>query len=339
MPCPSTLMTMIVVRTTRHHLLTWRARSDDAQPRHAARLSSAERYEHNLDLTGTPTQNVCISIARTIHRYSFAQRFSQILSEMRLLQYNSDGEFSLTKDFVSGKIPEYAILSHTWGADTEEVTYKDLIDGTGKNKVGYKKIRFCGEQARRDGLHNFWVDTCCINKSSDSELSEAINSMFRWYRDAAKCYVYLPDVSSPTIDIGDKSNQLPWESAFRTSRWFTRGWTLQELIAPISVEFFSKNREFLGDKKSLERHICEITRIPSNALRGGPLAEFSVTERMLWAETRQTTREEDMAYSLLGIFNVYMPLIYGEGRANAVGRLRDAIDRKEKGILFSFDRE
>ena len=129
---------------------------------------------------------------------------------MRLLEYNSDGEFSLTKDFVCGEIPEYAILSHTWGADTEEVTYRDVIDGTGKNKVGYGKIRFCGEQARRDGLHSFWVDTCCINKSSDRELSEAINSMFRWYRKAAKCYVYLTDVL--TNDQIDLSSQ-PWGAA------------------------------------------------------------------------------------------------------------------------------
>ena len=123
--------------------------------------------------------------------------------------------------------------------------------------------------------------------------------------------------------------------AFRTSRWFTRGWTLQELIAPTSVEFFSENWELLGDRKSLERHICEITGIPSQALRGSPLAEFSTTERMSWAETRQTTREEDIAYSLLGMFDVYMPLIYGEGRANAVGRLQEAIDRKKKGTIYS----
>ena len=98
---------------------------------------------------------------------------------MRLLKYNNDGEFSLTEDFVGIEIPEYAILSHTWGADTEEVIYKDLIDGTRKNKVRYEKIWFCGEQARRDSLHNFWVDTCCIDKSNNNELAEAINSMFR----------------------------------------------------------------------------------------------------------------------------------------------------------------
>src|SRR6266536_893292 len=115
---------------------------------------------------------------------------------MRLLEYNNNGELSLTKDFVSSEIPEYAILSHTWGADTEEVTYRDVIDGTRKNKVGYKKIWFYREQARCDSLRNFWVDTCCINKSSNRELSEAINSMFRWYRKASKCYVYLADVST-----------------------------------------------------------------------------------------------------------------------------------------------
>jgi hypothetical protein len=251
---------------------------------------------------------------------------------MRLLVYNNDGDFGLTQFFDD--IPPYAILSHTWGPQEQEVTFGDMIDGKGTSKTGFDKIRFCGEQARRDGLQHFWVDTCCIDKTSSAELAEAINSMFRWYRDAAKCYVFLTDVDSE-----DQFHPLPWESAFRASRWFTRGWTLQELIAPTSVEFFSKDRDRLGDKKSLERLICEITGIPSKALRGSPLADFSATERMSWAGTRQTTREEDMAYSLLGIFDVSMPLIYGERRANAVGRLREAIDRKKKGILFLFDWE
>jgi hypothetical protein len=253
---------------------------------------------------------------------------------MRLLVYNSKCEFSLTQFFDD--IPPYAILSHTWGP--QEVTFGDMRDGNGTSKTGFDKIRFCGEQARRDGLQYFWVDTCCIDKTSSAELAEAINSMFRWYRNAAKCYVFLSDVPRLTVDGEDQSHQLSWEPTFRESRWFRRGWTLQELIAPASVEFFSKDRERLGDKKSLERLICEITGIPSKALRGSPLADFSVTERMLWAETRQTTREEDMAYSLLGIFEVYMPLIYSEGRANAVGRLQEAIDRKEKGMLFSLSR-
>jgi Heterokaryon incompatibility protein (HET) len=113
---------------------------------------------------------------------------------MRLLERKSNGEFSLTKDFI-GNIPAYAILSHTWGNDDQEVTFKDMNEGSGKSKAGYQKIRFCGEQAAHDGFRYFWVDTCCIDKSNNAELSEALNSMYRWYRDAAKCYVYLADVS------------------------------------------------------------------------------------------------------------------------------------------------
>ncbi|KAN0072346.1 hypothetical protein V8E54_009275 [Elaphomyces granulatus] len=249
---------------------------------------------------------------------------------MRLLRHDNTGEFSLTEDILdSDIIPRYAILSHTWGA--QEISFKDMIDGVDKTKPGYDKIRFCGEQAKRDGLQHFWVDTCCIDKSSSTELHEAINSMFRWYRDAAKCYVYLTDVSRPTLDADGKSSQLPWESTFRKSRWFTRGWTLQELVAPVSVEFFSKEGVQLGNKESLERHIHDVTGIPVKALRGSSLSDFSVPERMSWAEKRETTRKEDKAYSLLGIFNIYMPLIYGEGRENAFKRLREEIDKSSKG--------
>jgi hypothetical protein len=238
---------------------------------------------------------------------------------MRLLEVDSYGEFSLTKDFIGVEIPEYAILSHTWGSDEEEVTYRDMIDGTGKNKVGYEKIRFCGKRARRDGLYNFWVDTCCINKSSDSELTEAINSMFRWYRKAAKCYVYLADVS--TNDQIDTSLQH-WEAAFENSRWFTRGWTLQELIAPPLVEFFCSNGNRLGNKKLLEWQLYKITGIPVSALQGNPLSNFSFDERISWAKIRKTKREEDKAYCLLGIFDISMPIIYGEGKKNAFRRLK-----------------
>jgi hypothetical protein len=244
---------------------------------------------------------------------------------MRLLHYNNNGDFSLT-EFFESDVPKYAILSHRWGA--EEVTFKNLVDGTGKSKAGYSKIQLCGEQAKRNGLQYFWVDTCCIDKSNAVELQEAINSMFRWYRHAIKCYVYLPDVSRR--NSADGSNE-PWESTFRKSEWFTRGWTLQELIAPASVDFFSKEGELLGNKVSLERHICEITGIPANALRGSPLSDFSVTERMLWAASRETYRQEDKAYSLLGIFDVNMPLIYSEGKDKALQRLREEIDKASKG--------
>ncbi|KAK4248387.1 beta transducin-like protein HET-E2C*4 [Corynascus novoguineensis] len=245
---------------------------------------------------------------------------------MRLLEYNGTGEICLTRFFVTD-VPQYAILSHTWGSEEEEVSLQDLIDGRGKDKVGYKKIQFCGDQARRDGLRFFWVDTCCINKSDSAELQEAINSMFRWYQDTAKCYAYLADVSAPSLNADDNSDR---ELAFRSSRWFTRGWTLQELIAPASVEFFSKEEVRLGDRESLEEHIHDITGIPLMVLRGSPLSHLSVSERMGWIEKRSTTRKEDKAYSLLGIFGIHMPLIYGEGENNAFRRLREEINKASR---------
>jgi hypothetical protein len=136
---------------------------------------------------------------------------------MRLLESDGHGDYRLTRDYID-KIPPYAILSHTWGIDTDEVTFQDLVEKTGWWKPGYDKIQFCGKQAKSDGLQYFWVDTCCIDKSNNVELSEAINSMFRWYREAAKCYVYLPDVSAPASQIYDASNQQSWESCFRKSR-------------------------------------------------------------------------------------------------------------------------
>ena len=243
---------------------------------------------------------------------------------MRLLQYNNDSDLSLT-EFFGSEIPKYAILSHRWGA--EEVTFKDLIDGTSKSKAGYGKIQFCGEQAERNGLQYFWVDTCCIDKSNAVELQEAINSMFRWYQNADQCYVYLSDVSTKKRKASDSSTEYTWEPTFRTSKWFTRGWTLQELIAPTSVEFFSKDQELLGDKRRLERQIHEITGIPLSALRGTPLSHFNIEDRLIWAGTRQTTREEDRAYSMLGICDIYMPLIYGEGEKNAFRRLRKELGK------------
>ena len=249
---------------------------------------------------------------------------------MRLLKCGPDGGCSLTRDLVGDNIPRYAILSHTWGDDVEEVTFKDLAENTGKNKAGYNKIRFCAEQARRDCLRYFWVDTCCIDKSNSNELSEAINSMFGWYRNAARCYVYLPDISLTYSEQDSEQPELLWEPAFRANRWFTRGWTLQELLAPASVEFFIRDGLRIGDKRSLEQQIHEITGIAISALRGNTLSDFKVDERLKWAETRQTTRSEDWAYCLLGIFGVFIPLIYGEGRVNAIRRLRKEIDETFK---------
>ncbi|CAN9459370.1 unnamed protein product [Alternaria sp. RS040] len=245
---------------------------------------------------------------------------------MRLLQRKHGGRYSLT-EFVGDAIPPYAILSHTWGPDQEEVTFADLEQDAGTTKAGYRKLQFCADQAAKDGLRYFWVDTCCIDKSSSAELSEAINSMFAWYRDAARCYVYLSDVSTSSL-VSSTPAQQQWNRAFRHSRWFTRGWTLQELVAPVSVEFFSAENEPLGNKYSLVQELHGITGISVEALQGSrPLDQLTVNERMSWVGQRKTKREEDAAYSLLGIFDVHMPLIYGEGRRKAFARLQREIDR------------
>lgn len=249
---------------------------------------------------------------------------------MRLLtRLPGDDGFKLTT-FDDNSAPPYAILSHTWTAG-QEITYKELLAGTGINKSGYAKLRFCGDRARADGLQYFWVDTCCIDKATSIELSTAINSMFRWYRRATKCYVYLSDVSVPNEVTDAEALRISWEQAFRRSWWFTRGWTLQELLAPASVEFFSHEGKRLGSRISLEQEINEITGIPSRALRGQKLNEFSVEERMRWAAGRTTTVMEDKIYCLLGIFGVFLPLIYGEGEDYATMRLKEEIQKRQQG--------
>ncbi|EXJ92512.1 hypothetical protein A1O3_01064 [Capronia epimyces CBS 606.96] len=240
---------------------------------------------------------------------------------MRLLQSDSHGRLSLTRNLIED-IPSYSILSHTWGTDDDEVTLADLENGSGKSKKGYNKLRFIEQQSKKDGLQYFWVDTCCIDKANHTELAEAIVSMFQWYKRAVRCYVYLSDVSSRKRD--SEQNGRVWESAFRKSKWFTRGWTLQELIAPRQVEFYSRDGDLLGDKTSLEREIHEITRIPVAALRGSPLSDFSPDEKMRWSENRYTKRIEDKAYCRLGIFDVSMSPIYGE-EEKAMVRLKDEI--------------
>ncbi|SMQ53070.1 unnamed protein product [Zymoseptoria tritici ST99CH_3D7] len=233
---------------------------------------------------------------------------------MRLLRLNDDGSCSL-HEFPSGSNVRYAVLSHTWLPDKDdEVKFAD-INGQREDLErikGYAKIRFCGAQAARDGLEYFWVDTCCIDKTNTVELQTAINSMFRWYQNATKCYVYLSDVSAPSDNTGRPAKVSLWAQQFRQSRWFTRGWTLQELLAPLVVEFFDVEGVRLGDKTSLEQLIHEITGIEPGALRNEPLEKFSIATRRSWAENRECTFPEDKAYCLLGIFSVFMPYIYGE---------------------------
>lgn len=253
---------------------------------------------------------------------------------MRLLEIGNNDEVSLTKDLISDDdvIPPYAILSHTW--EDQEVTFDDLTDGTGKDKAGYDKIKFCAERAAQEGLSHCWVDTCCINKANPVELQDAINSMFRWYRDASECYVFLSDVSIAKRKADCESDSYTWEPAFRNSRWFTRGWTLQELLAPATVKFFSKERRYLGDRYELRQWIHEITNLPIPVLTGSKLLrDFGVEERLSWSYTRTTTRKEDKVYSLLGIFDIFMPLIYGEGQNSALRRLRKEIQEHRYSTL------
>ena len=235
---------------------------------------------------------------------------------MRLLKREGPGDFRLTPKLSDRNIPPYAILSHTWGCD--EVTFEDLEQGIAGSRIGYQKIIFCGEQAARDKLEYFWVDTCCIKKSSDAELSFSLNSMFRWYQMATKCYVYLSDVSAH-IEIGQP------EAAFRKSRWFTRGWTLQELLAPKSVEFFSKEGILLGNKVSLKEYILDITGIPVQAFLGD-LRMYSYKKRISWVNGRETEEEEDIVYCLLGVCDISMPIVYGEGEEKALRRLQHEIE-------------
>ena len=250
---------------------------------------------------------------------------------MRLLEVLPSGDFRLTEDLFDDVLPPYAILSHTWGHASQEVTYEEMVKGEGRDKTGYNKIRFCGEQTANEGLRHFWIDSCCIKKSNDAELSESLRSMYRWYQRSVKCYVYLSDVSEKKRKSMDLDMDNTWELSFRKSRWFTRGWTLPELLAPRLVEFFSQERRRLGDKQSLERQIYEITGIPVAALRGSALSQFTIDQKFEWAKARQTTRVEDWAYSLLGIFEISMPVMYGEGRTESIRRLRKEIASASDG--------
>jgi hypothetical protein len=222
------------------------------------------------------------------------------------------------EEFTENVVPSYAILSHTWG-DTE-VTFQDidLLKNYETSGLRARKIRYCCKQARGDGLSHAWVDTCCIDKSSSAELSEAINSMFRWYRESQICYVYLSD-----LDLTVKDAAFATELA--KCRWFTRGWTLQELLAPRQIKFFNRSWAFVGSKKDLSRLISRITRIDPIFIQSNPsLSSASIARRMSWASQRQTTRVEDLAYCLLGIFEINMPLLYGEGSRSFL-RLQETI--------------
>nr|RBQ96575.1 hypothetical protein FVER53263_12554 [Fusarium verticillioides] len=211
-----------------------------------------------------------------------------------------------------GERPKYAILSHTWESQ-QEVTYQDSNLESSKSKTGYQKILKTCELAISDGFEYVWIDTCCIDKSSSAELTEAINSMFLWYQEASICYVYLADKFEGS-SLGD-------------CRWFSRGWTLQELIAPEVITFFDNSWGCIGSKNSLMGQLTAITQIDPDILgHNAPVSSACIAKRLSWAAGRKTTRAEDVAYCLLGICNIHMPMLYGEGKA-AFRRLQEEIIR------------
>ena len=231
-------------------------------------------------------------------------------------------------------LPPYAILSHTW--NNTEVTLREYQNALGGSRThetfpqsssGLLKIDCTCQQAIADKLSYVWIDACCVDRTSSSELSAAINSMRRWYQQACVCYVYFHDVEAPST-LSCRKVGCTWDVNIRqqlaSARWFTRGWTLQELLASRYINFYDTNWQCLGTKKSLCQILTDITGIDEVYLNGGNLNEASVAKRMSWAANRETTKLEDLAYCLMGIFDVNMPLLYGEG-AKAFKRLQEKI--------------
>ncbi|KAE8152639.1 heterokaryon incompatibility protein-domain-containing protein [Aspergillus avenaceus] len=230
--------------------------------------------------------------------------------------------------------PEYAILSHTWS--TQEISLQQLHSEAAPRRWGYQKIDNCCRQALLDGLEYVWVDTCCIDQSSSAEVSEAISSMFEWYRASTVCYAYLEDVDEPySARIGH--TYYTYAPTGDKSRWYTRGWTLQELLAPSNVVFYNKNWHVMGTKVHLVEEISDATGIDDVNLIHYGIRPTSVGQKLSWAAGRKTTREEDQAYCLLGLLGVHIPLLYGEGH-RAFRRLQEEVIRSSTDMsIFAWD--
>ncbi|KAL8959322.1 MAG: hypothetical protein Q9193_003796 [Seirophora villosa] len=266
-------------------------------------------------------------------------------------------------EFFDANIPPYAILSHRWAEG--EVAFKEMRKGKAQPGPGLTKIeKFCTLAASK-GHEWAWIDTCCIDKRSSAELSESINAMYKWYKNARACYVYLIDFALSAqelkhlseigvdalhyfvhrhklktlgINYADKFD-LDFADRLRKCSWFKRGWTLQELLAPstFKVFFFDKHWDEIGPLFILKDVISSITGIQERFLSPTPVAKPSVAQRMSWASGRHTSRGEDLAYCLLGLFNVNMPLLYGEGADNAFRRLQiEIMNRDDDESLFAW---
>ena len=255
------------------------------------------------------------------------------------------------EEFFDDARPPFAILSHTWG--TEEVTYQDFQHlPSAMRKTGWPKIENAIRLTEAEGLAYLWCDTCCIDKTSSAELQEAINSMYRWYEDSTVCFAFLNDVRCPRMtdtwfcsEAEVATETLKANSAlsvrsqrFANSRWFTRGWTLQELIAPNAIRFFNQAYNFVGFKYELAQTIMLRTGIDSAILqKRASISGISIAQRMSWAAGTKTSRVEDRAYSLLGIFDVNMPMIYGEGDKAFIRLQEEIIKASDDDSIFAWE--
>ncbi|KAF5652544.1 het domain protein [Fusarium sp. NRRL 25303] len=254
---------------------------------------------------------------------------------MRLLQTKSHELFEASD--VPVPFPSYAILSHTWISPKDEITYQDMKRRTGdiKNDVykqkGWSKLKDYCDRAFKDGWEWAWMDTCCIDKTNPADTQEAINAMFRWYQNAGVCYAHLSDVDFVSLpddtDLDSGTNRLrtAGKNKFIGAKWFTRGWTLQELLAPHYLIFVDRDWHHIGTRESWALEIEKASKIEArhlNAFNPTDFASCSTAMRFSWASGRETTVEEDESYSLLGLFGISLPLIYGEGGRQAFNRLQ-----------------
>ncbi|KAI6035620.1 hypothetical protein F5J12DRAFT_794704 [Pisolithus orientalis] len=265
----------------------------------------------------------------------FLERERQIKEEG-----NVDRGTKLVLKELDDTVTDYSILSHRW-IYNDEVDYKEMTKLAKmenrdeiRGRSGYQKIMKSCQRAKDDGLEWLWVDTCCIDKRNSTELSEALNSMFRWYQNSKRCYAYLHDVNDFPV--------TPDPERFAASEgwpeWFSRGWTLQELIAPTDLQFFNKDWELIGEKRNLASTLEKITRVPSQVLADG-LTSYcpSVAQVMSWAANRRTTRVEDRAYSLAGLLDVNMPMLYGEGKRAFLRLQQEVLCKSTDQTIFAWN--
>ncbi|CAH0045943.1 unnamed protein product [Clonostachys solani] len=242
----------------------------------------------------------------------------------------------IESDWAEGVPPPYAILSHTWAQPRDgspgEVSYQDYVTGRKASPSrNWAKIDKAIQVAVEDGLEYIWIDSCCIDKTSSAELSEAINSMFQWYAAATVCYAHLEGYDKEA------------KGKLASCKWFYRGWTLQELIAPARVEFYDKDWKNLGSRQSLSDAIADITSVDREILLADSVETTSrllyqtpIAKRFSWASKRATTRPEDLAYCLLGIFQVNMPLLYGEGRRAFIRLQKEIMKDSDDLTIFAW---